>query len=88
MANVKKKSLIPLLILTLSFGIIPFQGEMFQANAATTAKPSVTAKKYTKKAGRYTVSVKQAKVNYKTVRVYLPGVKTLKKVKSKKKKSV
>ncbi|MDO4383418.1 MAG: hypothetical protein Q4C18_02865 [Eubacteriales bacterium] len=86
MANVRKKSLILLLILTLSFGIIPFQGEMFQANAATTAKPSVTAKKYTKKAGRYTVSVKQVKVDYKTVRVYLPGVKTLKKVKSKKNK--
>lgn len=85
MANVKRKSLILLLILTLSFGIIPFQGEMFQANAATT-KPSVTAKKYTKKAGRYTVSVKQVKVDYKTVRVYLPGVKTLKKVKNKQKK--
>lgn len=86
MTNVKRKSLIYALILTLCLGVIPFNVVSFQAAAETKSKaPAVTAKTYSKKAGRYTVKVKQAKVDYKTVNVYVPGVKTLKKVKGKKK---
>ncbi|MDO4353277.1 MAG: hypothetical protein Q4D00_09180, partial [Clostridia bacterium] len=83
--KMKRNSLIWLLVLTLCFGVIPFNLELFEANAAT-AKPTVKVKTYSKKAGRYTVKVKQAKVDYKTMNVYLPGIKTLKKVKDKKKK--
>lgn len=86
MTNVKRKSLVYALILTLCLGVIPFNVVSFQAAAETKSKaPAVTAKTYSKKAGRYTVKVKQAKVDYKTVNVYVPGVKTLKKVKGKKK---
>lgn len=86
MTNVKRKSLVYALILTLCLGVIPFNVASFQAAAKTKSKaPAVTAKTYSKKAGRYTVKVKQAKVDYKTVNVYVPGVKTLKKVKGKKK---
>lgn len=86
MTNVKRKGLVYALILTLCLGVIPFNVASFQAAAETKSKaPAVTAKTYSKKAGRYTVKVKQAKVDYKTVNVYVPGVKTLKKVKGKKK---
>lgn len=86
MTNVKRKGLVYALVLTLCLGVIPFNAASFQASAETKSKaPAVTAKTYSKKAGRYTVKVKQAKVDYKTVNVYVPGVKTLKKVKGKKK---
>lgn len=86
MTNVKRKGLVYALILTLCLGVIPFNVASFQAAAETKSKaPAVTAKTYSKKAGRYTVKVKQAKVDYKTVNVYVPDVKTLKKVKGKKK---
>ena len=85
MTNVKRKGLVYALILTLCLGVIPFNVASFQAAAKTKSKaPAVTAKTYSKKAGRYTVKVKQAKVDYKTVNVYVPGVKTLKKVKGRK----
>ena len=89
MTNVKRKGLVYALIPTLCLGVIPFNVASFQAAAETKSKaPAVTAKTYSKKAGRYTVKVKQAKVDCKkTVNVYVPGVKTLKEGKGKRKRS-
>lgn len=56
MTNVKRKGLVYALILTLCLGVIPFNVASFQAAAETKSKaPAVTAKTYSKKAGRYTV---------------------------------
>ena len=56
MTNVKRKSLVYALILTLCLGVIPFNVASFQAAAKTKSKaPAVTAKTYSKKAGRYTL---------------------------------
>lgn len=57
MTNVKRKGLVYALILTLCLGVIPFNVASFQAAAETKSKaPAVTAKTYSKKAGRYTVN--------------------------------
>ena len=53
MTNVKRKGLVYALILTLCLGVIPFNVASFQAAAATKSKaPAVTAKTYSKNAGR------------------------------------
>lgn len=50
MTNVKRKSLVYALILTLWLGVIPFNVASFQAAAKTKSKaPAVTAKTYSKR---------------------------------------
>lgn len=50
MTNVKRKSLVYALILTLCLGVIPFNVVSFQAAAETKSKaPAVTAKTYSKR---------------------------------------
>lgn len=87
--SMKGKGLVLALTLAVGGCLLPFNMDKVDAATASTSTSTsstqVKAKTYSKKDGRYSVNVKQAKVDYKTVNVYIPGIKTLKKVKGTKK---
>lgn len=76
-----------LLTLAMVFTVIPSMDGIGKADATTTSTTAVTTKTYSKSAGKYSAKVKQSKVGERTIRVTLPGVKPLKKVKNRKKKT-
>lgn len=83
--SMKRKGLVLALVAAMAGSLLPMNMDKVHAATASTSSTQVKAKTYSKKDGRYSVNVKQAKVDYKTVNVYIPGVKTLKKVKGTKK---